>query len=239
MLTCPLSAPLSALRVVVVFVVAGGALTATAVPTVTAANRATDPRDANSAAVIELNGLPTDRFDRQMAQTFLAETSGTLLRVSVTAGARAGTAQTDGLGLRMAIAPFDTAAGQVGTPLALVPVEGVEPLPGFGGPFSQPGVLQASANFASAGIVLQAGASYAMIFSAERFGDSFFVLGGTLPDYEEGLSGGRLNDQPFRLAPITDLFFEVTVNALPEPATLGLAVAALAAMAGARPARPR
>lgn len=197
-----------------------------ATPTVTAANRATDPSDANTAAIAEITGSPSDQFDRQLAQTFLAETSGFLQRVAVTAGARAGAAQTDGLGLRVAIAPFNPDTGQLGEILSLSPVEDVEQLPGFGGPFSQRDVLQASANFVSSGIVLDAGSSYAMVFSAERLDDSFFILGGTLPDYEEGLIGGRLNDESFQFQPITDLFFEVTVDAVPEPATLAMILTA-------------
>lgn len=197
-------------------------------PTVTAANRATAPTDANTAAVVEITGSPEEQFDRQLAQTFLAETTGTLKRVAVTAGARAGAAQNDGLGLRMSIASFDPQTGQISEMLSSAPVEEVETLPGFGGPFSQPDVLQALADFESARIELRAGSSYAMIFSAERFGDSFFILGGTLPDYEKGLIAGRLNDEPFLFRPITDLFFEVTVSTVPEPSTLLMAFAPLA-----------
>ncbi|TWT90765.1 hypothetical protein Mal64_11620 [Pseudobythopirellula maris] len=198
-----------------------------AAPTVTAANRATSASEVNIAAIAEINGSPSDQFDRQLAQTFLARTSGVLQSIAVTAGARAGAAQTDGLGLRMAIAPFNAENRLLGEILSISPVDNVEPLPGFGGPFSQPDVLQASANFESSGIVLHAGSSYAMIFSAERLDDSFFILGGDLPDYEGGLIGGRLNDQPFQFQPITDLFFEVTVDAVPEPASLAIVLATL------------
>lgn len=200
---------------------------ASAALTVTAANLATAPSDANTGAIAEITGSPSDQFDRQLAQTFLAETSGVLQSVAVTAGARAGAAQADGMGLRMAIAPFNPGTGQLGETLSVAPVEGVQRLPGFGGPFSQRDVLQASADFESSEIFLEAGLSYAMLFSAERLDDSFFILGGTLPDYEEGLIGGRLNDQLFQFQPITDLFFEVTVEAVPEPATLAMMLIAL------------
>jgi len=202
--------------------------------TVTAANRATAPSDANTAAIVEITGSQLDRFDRQLAQTFLAEQSGALQRVAVTAGARSGAAQTDGLGLRVGIASFDQQSGQLGPTLAIAAVEGVERLPGIGGPFSQPDVLQASADFESSGVVLNAGSSYAMTFSAERLEDSFFVLGGTLPDYEEGLIGGRLNDEPFRFQPITDLFFEITVDAVPEPGSVAMTLATLPLMSRRR-----
>lgn len=189
---------------------------------VTAANLATAPSDAKIAAIVEITGSTSNQFDSQLAQTFLSNNTGILQSVSITTGARAGAAQSDGLGLRMAIAPFNPENGLLGEVLAIEPIENVELLPGFSGPFSQSDALQASANFDSSEIVLEAGSSYAMIFSAECLGDSFFILGGPLPEYEEGLIGGRSNDESFRFRLRNDLFFEVTVDVVPEPASLAM-----------------
>ncbi|TWT95986.1 hypothetical protein Pla108_30650 [Botrimarina colliarenosi] len=192
---------------------------AVAAPLTAASNRATAPGDASAAAVVERLGTAAAPIDRQIAQTFLTVNGGVLQSISVTAGARGGLANQDGQGLRVTLTEFT--AGMIGDVLATAPVDNVELLAGFGGPFTQPDVLQATATFDAASVVLTSGVTYAMVFSAERFTDSFFILGGNL-GYPDGALGGRTGDSPFGFGPLTDLFFDVTVEAIPEPTSIAL-----------------
>ena len=178
------------------------------------------PQEADIAAIVELLGVPSMSFDRRLAQTFLARTSGQLHSLSITVGARGGFPIPDAEGLNVAIATLEL--GQPSELLVEAPVDDVLVLDRIGGSFNEPDVLQGSASFASQGIAIEAGQSYAMVFSTDVFDDSFFILGSQVSDYEEGSLGGNRGDS-YLFNPIADIFFEVRVS-IPEPATAALLI---------------
>jgi hypothetical protein len=153
----------------------------------TANHYAAAPGDASLAAIVERLGAPSMVIDRQLAQTFVAGTTGTLQSITVTAGARNGAPVVDAAGLTVAFATVVN--NQPSVIVASAPVQHVEVLASFGGPFSAPTVQQAVADFNSQEIVVEAGSTYAMIFSADSFGDSFMILGAQL-SYSDGMMGG-------------------------------------------------
>lgn len=189
-----------------------------------ASHRATEPRDASLAAIVELLGIPSMPIDRQIAQTFVAGTAGTLKSISVTAGARNGAPVVDAIGLSVSMTTFTN--GQPDVLLGSAPVQNLAVVPS-GTPFPATDILQAVADFTSQDIQLEVGKTYAMVFSAAAFQDSFMILGNQLK-YPTGEMGGNQPTGHFNFTPVADIFFDVKVEALPEPTT-----ATLAAMLGA------
>ncbi len=195
-----------------------------------ASHRATEPRDATLAAIVELLGVPSMPIDRQIAQTFVAGTAGTLQSISVTAGARNGAPVVDAIGLSVSMTTFTN--GQPGVLLGSAPVQNVAVVPS-GTPFPATDVLQAVADFTPQNIQLEAGRTYAMVFSAEAYQDSFMILGNQLK-YPTGEMGGNQPTGRFNFTPVADIFFDVKVEALPEPTTASLAAMLAALLAGSK-----
>jgi hypothetical protein len=186
----------------------------------TASHRGIAPLEFSFGAIVERLGVPATPVDRRLAQTFVPEASGDLRTISVTAGARGGV-PVDAIGLTLTLATF--ADRQPGAVLGSVPVQHVQVSPSFGGAFSAPTVQQAVADFAGKGLALEAGETYAMIFSADSFSDSFLIIGGQFT-YPSGTMGFSRPSGVFGYSAVQDIYFDVTVEAIPEPAATTLAV---------------
>jgi hypothetical protein len=168
---------------------------------------------------VELLGSSTFPTLRSISQSFLAETAGSLYSLSITAVARGSAPHVDEIGLTVSLAT--AVGGYPNVILGSAPVQNVAVLP-LGGAFDQT-VQQAVADFSTLGIALEAGVSYAMVFTADAFRDSFAIVGGE-NGYADGVLGTRrFEGAPFTLNSAADIFFDVKVVTIPEPTALALA----------------
>ncbi len=191
---------------------------------ITATNRLPDPVGVTIATpfgnYIENDVLPEDRI----AQTFTAEVGGRLLSASMTVASLS----PDPSGLQLAITTVEN--GQPGTILATAPLQGLY----TNGHFTDIEVLNAIANFESDQVMLENQQQYALLFVAEQFPSSYQVLGGQTISTEGAYPGGDIlgsrSGELFEiLPPVVDLLFEVTVETIPEPTALTLALIGAAA----------
>lgn len=157
-------------------------------------------------------------IDRRMAQTFTAGTGGVVDQVSFRAANLFGH-PTD---LRVAIAEVDS--GQIGATLGSLLVD-FNAIPGSPPPPSVD--LNIVADFLTEGITLEQGRQYALVFSTD-VSEANYSLYGSRPasgsEYLGGLVYRSVAGAPYDPAAgqSDDLFFQVTVVPIPEPATAGL-----------------
>jgi hypothetical protein len=128
----------------------------------------------------------------------------------------------DPTGLALAVTALDN--GQPGTILASAPLQGLY----VNARFTDITALNAVADFDDSQVVLAAQQQYALLFIAERDPSSYQVLGDQTAGTQRQYAGGQIlrsaSGAPFQTLPGGDLVFEVTVEAIPEPTTLGLAL---------------
>ena len=189
-------------------IVHGEVLTASFVPTTSTG--------FNTGAGQAIDPPAPDPFDNRVAQTFLATVSGTVARVSFTAYQSAGTTAP----LRVDIA--SVVGGLPGTSLGntIVPIDDF--------PSSvDPPELNIDADFGATGPLLQAGTSYAILFSSEAPNANYRIHGlhGT-GTYADGAYFFSQNDAPWDEGSTGDLRFEVAVTPIPEPSSWTLALLA-------------
>jgi hypothetical protein len=166
-------------------------------------------------------------FDNRQAQSFLATVSGLVQEVSFVAYQSTGTTAA----LRVDIT--SVVSGLPGASLAAASV----PIAAFPESVSVPD-LNVSADFSFTGLVLQAGTPYAIVFSSEVPNANYRLHGATsshVPTSDPYPSGSKFSSQngsPFEASPIkSDLYFQVTVDPVPEPAAVWLACCGLALLA--------
>jgi hypothetical protein len=197
---------------------------------VTASHRLPSPPETTFAAPIVgpsvLGAIPPRRY----LQSFTAVHGGDLTGVAVSAV----TFGQDPAGLSVSVTRM--ANGQPSEVLATAPLSGL----GIDGRFVDPRQLNATADFRAQGVTLTADERYGLLFSTDRPNGNYQVLGGHRggnvgpnpapnPDrYTEGALLLSVNGEPFQAPPFGDVFFEVNIEAIPEPgsAMLGLLVIA-------------
>lgn len=168
------------------------------------------------------SGNPSVPPVTQYAQTFTAEVAGRLASASVAAVSL----DSDPTGIDLAITALEN--GQPGAFLAIAPLLGLD----INGHFDDIQVLNAVADFAGSNVTLAEQEQYALLFVAQRYPNYYQILGKqTVFDPQYQYPGGDIllsrNGDPFQvLPPIVDLVFEVTVETVPEPATLALVLVA-------------
>jgi hypothetical protein len=193
---------------------------------VAATNRLPDPFGATFAVPFDNHGGAGVPPLIRIAQTFTTEVGGRLLSVSVTAASL----DSDPTGLQLAVTALNN--GQPGTILATSPLQGLY----VNGRFTDIKVLNAVADFDGSQVMLAAQQQYALLFVAERHQSSYQVLGDQTAGTQRQYAGGELlrsmSGMPFQFLPGGDLVFEVTVEAIPEPITLTLALIGAAACWG-------
>jgi hypothetical protein len=159
----------------------------------------------------------------RVAQTFTAEVGGWLNSASVAAASL----DLDTSGLSVAVTSL--VGGQPATILATAPLQGLDDA----GVYSDVESLNASADFNSSQVMLEANQQYALLFIADRLNGHFNVLGHQTVLTPYGYSGGAIlhstNGASFITLPHGELMFEVTVNTIPEPT--GLALLSIAGIA--------
>lgn len=205
---------------------------------VTAAYRLPNPPETTFAAPIVgpsvLGAVPPRRY----LQSFKAIHGGELAGVAVSAV----TFGQDPAGLSVSVTRM--ANGQPSEVLATAPLSGLW----TDGRFVDPQQLNATADFRALGVTLTASERYGLLFSTDRRNGNYQVLGGhrggnvgpnpalNLDRYTDGALLLSVNGEPFQGPPFGDVFFEVTLETIPEPgsAMLGLLVVATLAALGRR-----
>jgi hypothetical protein len=184
---------------------------------ITATNRLPDPVGATFAIPFGRSGTEVPPAIR-VAQTFTAAVGGRLLSASVTAASL----NADPTGLQLAVTAVEN--GQPGAILALSPLQGLY-VNGF---FSDIKSLNAAADFDVDQVMLVEQQQYALLFVTERHPINFQALGKQTIGTDRHYAGGDLlrsmNGEPYLTVPTGDLVFEVTVETIPEPAALTVAL---------------
>ena len=162
----------------------------------------------NTGAGIGTDGIV---FDNREAQTFTATTSGILDTVSFVATRLSGTTAD----LRVTLT--NLIGGQPGVSIA----SGLVGVNSFAEGFlsGNPDEFTTAINFFSENIFLEAESQYAIVFSTDTTEANYRIYG----DYSGYLDGTEMhfqNSGPFEPSSSADLFFEVSVNPIPEPTTL-------------------
>ena len=174
-------------------------------------------------------GIGTLGFDDRLAQSFTPETSGIVEQVSFVAVRSPGTTAD----LRVSITTL--LDGEPGSVLGMTQLDVtsfLEDLPGG------PDTFNSVAGFRSQGIFLEAQGQYAVTFSMDPM-EGYYELYADAPGYAGGALLRSRDANPYEaLTHSSDAFFEVTINAVPEPGTNILAaVGTLSLLLGARTRR--
>jgi hypothetical protein len=200
-------------------------------PLITATNRLPTPGSGTFAVPFGKSSAADDPAAIRVVQTFTTEVGGWLHSASVTAASL----NADPTGLQLAVTAWEN--GQPGTVLATAPLQGLY----VNGLFSDLKVLNAVADFAGERVVLDEQQQYALLFVTDRHPINYHALGAQTIGTSHQYTGGELlrsqNGGPFLTLPTGDLLFEVTVEPVPEPTALALAL--FGAAAGSRRARSR
>ncbi len=158
-------------------------------------------------------------------QTFTAEVGGSLLSVAVSAAS----VDQNPAGFQLAVTKLQN--GQPAEILAISPLQGLS----INGRLNDITVLNAVAQFGESGVLLQAQQRYGLLFIADRRPSNFYVFGFQTSDAARQYAAGEIlrsvSGASFQsFPPISDLAFAVSVQAIPEPSVLALALFAIAAI---------
>ncbi len=181
---------------------------------VTAALVPTVSSGFNIGAGMAIDPPAPNPFDNRLAQTFVPTVSGEISRVSFLAYQSFGTTAP----LRIDIA--SVAGGLPVSPLATA----IVPISSFPTSIDLPPVLNIHADFSATGFVLQAGVSYAIVYSSNEPNANYRIHGSpAFNPYADGAAFQSQNGAPWMVMNGDDLYFEVTVTPVPEPSAFVLA----------------
>lgn len=155
-------------------------------------------------------------FDNREAQTFLATETGFADQVAFVAHQSARTTAP----LRVDITAVVDGLPGASLAWAIVPIDAFP-----AGEVSPPD-LNVAADFSLSGLLLEAGTAYGIVFSSETSNANYRLYGTRADPYPDGSKFSSQNGSPFESSILeSDLFFEVTVTPVPEPASVWLAIA--------------